>query len=85
MPLAGYYRNELERVDKGSKRLREVMDVLSRQQLREAIERAASGEASRFDLMCQSLDGRLLTLDFSLNPIFDAKKMSPTLCHRRMM
>lgn len=123
MPLAGYYRNELERVDKGSKRLREVMDVLSpaffvgmltvdgvmtytnrtsleaiglelkdvigrpfedtpwwaysevyRQQLREAIERAASGEASRFDLMCQSLDGRLLTLDFSLNPIFDAKK-----------
>ena len=123
MPLKGYYRNELEKVDKGSKRLREVMDGLSpaffvgmltvegvmtytnrtsleaiglelkdvigrrfedtpwwayselyRQQLREAIARAVEGEASRFDLMCQSLDGRLLTLDFSLNPVFDAKK-----------
>jgi hypothetical protein len=29
MPLKGYYRNELERVDKASKRLREVMDGLS--------------------------------------------------------
>ena len=29
MPLKGYYRNELEKVDKGSKRLREVMDGLS--------------------------------------------------------
>ncbi len=29
MPLMGYYRNELEHVDKGSKRLREVMDGLS--------------------------------------------------------
>ena len=123
MPLKGYYRNELEKVDKGSKRLREVMDGLSpaffvgmltvegvmtytnrtsleaiglelkdvigrrfedtpwwayselyRQQLREAIARSVEGEASRFDLMCQSLDGRLLTLDFSLNPVFDAKK-----------
>ena len=123
MPLKGYYRNELEKVDKGSKRLREVMDGLSpaffvgmltiegvmtytnrtsleaiglelkdvigrlfedtpwwsyselyRQQLREAIARAANGEASRFDLMCLSLDGRLLTLDFSLNPVFDVKK-----------
>ncbi|MDO8418178.1 MAG: PAS domain S-box protein [Agitococcus sp.] len=123
MPLAGYYRNELERVDKNSKRLREVMDVLSpaffvgmltiegvmtytnrtsleaiglelkdvigrrfedtpwwsyselyRQQLREAIARAAKGEASRFDLISYGLDGRLLTLDFSLNPIFDVKK-----------
>ncbi len=123
MPLKGYYRNELEKVDKGSKRLREVMDGLSpaffvgmltiegvmtytnrtsleaiglelkdvigrlfedtpwwsyselyRQQLREAIARAANGEASRFDLMCLRLDGRLLTLDFSLNPVFDVKK-----------
>jgi len=123
VPLKGYYRNELEKVDKGSKRLREVMDGLSpaffvgmltiegvmtytnrtsleaiglelkdvigrrfedtpwwsysevyRQKLREAITRAANGEASRFDLMCQSLDGRLLTLDFSLNPVFDVKK-----------
>ena len=29
MPLAGYYHNELEKVDKASKRLREVMDGLS--------------------------------------------------------
>lgn len=29
MPLSGYYHNELERVDKASKRLREVMDGLS--------------------------------------------------------
>lgn len=29
MPLQGYYQNELERVDKASKRLREVMDGLS--------------------------------------------------------
>lgn len=29
MPLSGYYHNELEKVDKASKRLREVMDGLS--------------------------------------------------------
>ena len=29
MPLSGYYHNELERVDKASRRLREVMDGLS--------------------------------------------------------
>ncbi len=134
MPLKGYYRNELEKVDKGSKRLREVMDGLSpaffvgmltvegvmtytnrtsleaiglelkdvigrrfedtpwwayselyRQQLREAIARSVEGEASRFDLMCQSLDGRLLTLDFSLNPVFDAKKMCLISYHPRTM
>lgn len=123
MPLAGYYRNELERVDKGSKRLREVMDGLSpaffigmltldgvltyanrtaleavgaelkdvlgkrfedtvwwsyseayRQQLREAIVKAANGETSRFDMNFQDVNGRLVTADFSLSPVFDSKK-----------
>lgn len=123
MPLKGYYQNELERVDKGSKRLREVMDGLSpaffigmltldgvltyanrtaleaigaelkdvlgkrfedtvwwsfseayRQQLREAIVKAANGEASRFDMIFQDVSGRLVTTDFSLSPVFDVKK-----------
>jgi PAS domain S-box-containing protein len=122
MPLKGYYRNELERVDKASKRLREVMDGLSsaffigmmtldgtltyanrtalesiglqlkdvlgkpfvetpwwaysedtRQKLCEAITLVAKGEPSRFDMSFESINGELITVDFSLYPVFDAK------------
>jgi PAS domain S-box-containing protein len=122
MPLKGYYRNELERVDKASKRLREVMDGLSsaffigmmaldgtltyanrtalesmglqlkdvlgkpfvetpwwaysedtRQKLSEVIILAAQGEPSRFDVNFESINGELITVDFSLYPVFDAK------------
>lgn len=45
-----------------------------RQKLREAIVRANRGESSRFDLIFQQADGQLLTVDFSLNPVFDVKK-----------
>lgn len=123
MALKGYYQNELERVDKSSKRLREVMDGLSpaffvgmltvdgvltyanrtsleaigielkdvmgklfedtvwwsfsedyRQQLRAAIAKAANGEVSRFDVIFPHVSGRLMTVDFSLNPVFDVRK-----------
>ncbi|MFO1391359.1 MAG: GAF domain-containing protein [Agitococcus sp.] len=122
MPLSGYYHNELERVDKGSRRLREVMDGLSsaffiglmsneglltyanktaldaiglerkdvlgrpfvetpwwsyaktyRQQLQEAIALATKGQSSRFDMMFENVEGKLLTIDFSLHPVLDAK------------
>lgn len=122
MALTGYY-HELERVDKASKRLREVMDGLSsaffigmlsvdgiltyanrtaleaigaelkdvlgkpfedtpwwsisesyRQQLRAAIIQAAQGQASRFDMVFLDKNGALITADFSLSPVFDAKK-----------
>jgi PAS domain S-box-containing protein len=122
MPLKGYYRNELERVDKASQRLREVMDGLSsaffigmmtvdgiltyanrtaleaiglerkdvlgkpfvetpwwnysevtRQKLRDAITLAAKGEPSRFEAIFEDIHGELITTDFSLYPVLDAK------------
>lgn len=122
MALTGYY-HELERVDKASKRLREVMDGLSsaffigmlsvdgiltyanrtaleaigaelkdvlgkpfedtpwwsisesyRQQLRTAITQAAQGHSSRFDMVFLDKNGASITADFSLSPVFDAKK-----------
>ncbi|HEX7705502.1 MAG TPA: PAS domain S-box protein [Thermoanaerobaculia bacterium] len=41
------------------------------QQLREAIVRAARGEASRFDVMTHGLDGKFVDTDFSLEPMRD--------------
>lgn len=45
----------------------------SRQQLREAIVKAVKGEVSRFDMQFEDVNGRLVTADFSLNPVFDRK------------
>ncbi len=122
MSLKGYYHNELERVDKASQRVREVMDGLSpaffigmmtvdgvltyanrtalaaiglerkdvvgrrfedtpwwsfsasqRQQLRDAVANAANGKSSRFDVVFQDTSGYLVTIDFTLNPVFDGK------------
>ncbi|MCB1674518.1 MAG: GAF domain-containing protein, partial [Pseudomonadales bacterium] len=44
-----------------------------RQQLRTAIELAVQGQSSRFDVVFESIDNKLLTIDFSLNPVLDAK------------
>ncbi|MCZ2340299.1 MAG: PAS domain S-box protein [Bacteroidales bacterium] len=41
--------------------------------LREACERAAAGEASRYDVALQMAGGRLLTVDFLMTPLRDAQ------------
>lgn len=43
----------------------------SQRQLREAIELAASGKASRFDVQSKGAEGRIIDLDFSLQPLKD--------------
>lgn len=40
-------------------------------QVRDAIERAAAGEASRFDLTAHGAEGEIIELDFSLQPLRD--------------
>jgi len=42
------------------------------QQLREAIVRAARGEASRYDVQVYAAEGHLIDVDFSLQPVRDA-------------
>jgi diguanylate cyclase (GGDEF)-like protein/PAS domain S-box-containing protein len=42
----------------------------SRQHVRLAIEAAAKGVESRFDIVVRSRSGRLLTMDFTLHPVF---------------
>ncbi|MFA6294621.1 MAG: PAS domain S-box protein, partial [Victivallales bacterium] len=42
-----------------------------RQQLQEAVKRAAAGEFTRFDATHPALDGTLRDVDFSLKPVFD--------------
>src|ERR1035437_6031001 len=41
------------------------------QQLREAIARAARGEASRYDVQVRAADNHLIDVDFSLEPLRD--------------
>lgn len=43
------------------------------QQLREAIARAARGEASRYDVRTKGVDGAFIDLDFSLQPLRDER------------
>jgi|GEM_PF-1904047 len=47
--------------------------VESRQQLREAIIKAAQGVSSRFDARFEDINGCVKTTDFSLHPVFDSK------------
>jgi two-component system cell cycle sensor histidine kinase/response regulator CckA len=42
-----------------------------RQQLHEAIERAARGEPSRFDMRARGIAGKFIDIDFSLQPLHD--------------
>ena len=44
---------------------------LVRRQLRETMERAASGQSSRFDVTIRVADGQLIPLDFSVQPVLD--------------
>jgi len=41
------------------------------QRVREAIDRAAAGETSRFDINARMAGGRMMTLDFNISPMFD--------------
>lgn len=47
--------------------------VEARQQLREAIVKAARGGSSRFDVQFEDVNGRVITVDFSLHPVSDRK------------
>lgn len=44
-----------------------------KRQLREAIKRAAKGETSRYDVVVRTGENRFITIDFSLQPLFDEK------------
>jgi diguanylate cyclase (GGDEF)-like protein/PAS domain S-box-containing protein len=44
---------------------------ISRQRVHTAIKAAASGVTSRFDIVIQASGGRLLTMDFTIRPVFD--------------
>jgi PAS domain S-box-containing protein len=46
-------------------------DPAVQQRLREAVERGARGEASRYDAVVRVRDGRLITIDFQLVPIVE--------------
>jgi PAS domain S-box-containing protein len=43
----------------------------TKQQVRQAVERAARGEPSRFDMLIRARENQFVTVDFSLQPLFD--------------
>ncbi|HEY1078376.1 MAG TPA: PAS domain S-box protein, partial [Fontimonas sp.] len=47
-------------------------DPQAQERLRQAIGRAASGELVRYDEDIRGADGRYITIDFSIKPVFDA-------------
>jgi diguanylate cyclase (GGDEF)-like protein/PAS domain S-box-containing protein len=47
-------------------------DDVARQNVLEAVRRGANGTGSRFEVLITEVGGKVLTMDFSLHPVFDA-------------